>query len=120
VSLLDCGMGRQGASILASLGLALALEMACSSDDELPEGHFPCGMHGGSCDASTEACVVLDGCSTCIDLPPSCDEATCECVSAAMDADPTLSSCIDNGSCALEEDGVSASCTEADPSFGCG
>lgn len=85
------------------------------------DGTFPCGDHGGSCDAATELCIVggPDRCSTCVPLPAACDEdSTCGCVPPGTDAAYGSFACEDAGSCESAEGGRVLTC--ADIAWGCG
>jgi hypothetical protein len=63
---------------------AMLLVALCGGCEEgIPEGHFPCGNHGGSCEIGTELCVVTTdhGCSTCIPAASSCNASEeCGCI----------------------------------------
>ena len=104
--------------VTAILGLTIP---GCESADALPDGYFPCGDNGGSCELGVEVCAVVGGCSTCIAAPAACEaDAICGCLDDAVDADPVLASCHELGMCTVDEGGVSVSCEMSDPEIGCG
>lgn len=100
--------------------LAVLLLLAtCTAEHD--DGRFPCGDHGGSCDADSELCILggPDRCSTCVPLPDECDpDATCGCVPLGDDPAYGSFACVDAGSCAADGGGLVLTCAEVE--WGCG
>lgn len=104
---------------LGPLPLLLIILATCTAEQD--DGRFPCGDHGGSCDAATELCILggEDKCSTCVPLPEACDpEASCACLPPGSDPIYGSFACEDAGQCAADGDGLVLTCAEV--SWGCG
>lgn len=102
---------------LAALLVLLASLATCTDDAD--DGRFPCGDHGGSCDAATEVCILgPEKCSTCAPLPDACDpDATCGCLPPGNDPMFAPFACVDAGVCAADG-GLVLTCGEIE--WGCG
>lgn len=100
---------------------AMLLAGLCGGCEEgIPEGQFPCGRHGGSCEIGTELCVVEnpDGCSTCVPLEPTCSaDDGCGCIEA-VDSSFWDGVCADAPQCEASGEGLLVRCTP--DSWNCG
>jgi hypothetical protein len=104
--------------LLMSAALLAVLCVGCG--DGIPEGHFPCGNHGGSCEIGKELCVVENQhmCSTCIPIEPSCSASEeCGCIEG-IDSSFWDGVCADAPQCEASGEGLLVRCTADDWSCG--